>query len=51
VEEAEERIRSQADIEGKARRADFVLNNMGSAADLKVEVGRLVSRLKRGLHN
>jgi dephospho-CoA kinase len=46
-EEARSRIASQMDIEEKARRADFVLDNMGSVADLGSQVAELLERLRR----
>lgn len=45
-EEARARIASQMDIEEKARRSDFILDNMGSIADLEGRVGELLERLR-----
>jgi dephospho-CoA kinase len=44
-EEALARLASQMDIEEKARRADFVLDNTGSPEDLRRGVERLLDRI------
>ncbi len=48
-EEALARIRSQMDIDEKARRAHVVLDNRGEPADLEEQVRRLMERIRR--HN
>lgn len=45
--QAEARLASQLDIEEKARRADFVLDNRGSVDDLRRQVEALVDRWRR----
>jgi dephospho-CoA kinase len=43
-EEAERRLGSQLDIEEKARRADWILDNCGSPEDLRRQVESLIRR-------
>lgn len=46
-EDARTRIRSQMDIEEKASRADFVIDNMGSVEDLAHQLSELLKKLRR----
>ena len=48
-EEAEARLAAQLDIEEKARRADFVVENVGPPAALRDKAVRLVADLEKGV--
>ena len=48
-EEAEARLAAQLDIEEKARRADFVIENVGPPAALRDKAVRLVADLEKGV--
>jgi dephospho-CoA kinase len=47
--EAEARLAAQLPIDEKARRADFVVENVGAAAELGPKADRLLADLRRGL--
>ncbi len=47
-EEALERVRAQAGLEEKARRADFVIDNSGSREETKKQVERVLGQLGIG---
>jgi dephospho-CoA kinase len=48
-EEADARLAAQLPIDEKARRADFVVENVGPAAELDQKADRLLADLRRGL--
>ena len=49
LEEAEARLSSQMPVQEKAARSHYVINNNGSAEELKLEVEKFVSWLKSGV--
>jgi dephospho-CoA kinase len=48
-DEASARLAAQLPIDEKARRADFVVENVGAAAELGPKADRLLADLRRGL--
>ena len=46
LEEAEARLSAQMPVEEKAARSHYVINNNGSAEDLKLEVEKFANWLK-----
>ncbi len=49
LEEADARLGAQLPIDEKAARGDFVVENVGSPADLDAKADRLLADLRRGL--